>query len=263
MQQPQFALQTFTIRKFMTSPAAIEAGIARVGAMGLKAIELAYIKLRPAEIDAVERACKQHGVVVGSTQITFDFLNKHRDWVLQLHEQLGCTTTSVSVMPLPAIFGKPERLLRFAEQLDALGQYYRQHGLQLCYHHHDFELRHYGNQLGLDLLLQNTAPDNVGLVLDTYWTARGGRSPQDSIRDLGSRIKIVHLRDFAVRWKPFRLAPTDAALGCGNLDITRIVESCIASNVRYMAIEQATDTPFEQVAASVAHLKTLGFNTLF
>ena len=247
----------------MTSPAAIEAGIARVSGMGLKAIELAYIKLRPAEIDAVERACKKHGVVVGSTQITFDVLNKQRDWVLKLHEQLGCETTSVSVLPFPVIFGQRDRLLRFAEQLDALGDYYRQRGVQLCYHHHDFELRRYGDELGLDLLMQNTAVDNVALVLDTYWTARGGRSPQDAISNLGGRVKVVHLRDFALHWKYFRLTPSDAALGCGNLDFSRIVDCCVANDVQYMAIEQDTDKPFEEVAGSIAHLKHLGYETLF
>lgn len=247
----------------MRSPAAIEAGIARVSAMGLRAIELAYIKLRPDEIDAVERACKRYGVVVGSTQITFDYLDRQRDWVLKLHRQLDCAMTSVSVMPFTAICGKRDQLLRFAQRLDALGQYYRQHGLQLCYHHHDFELRHYGSQLGLDLLLQNTSPDNVALVLDTYWTARGGRSPQDTISDLAGRVKLVHLRDFKLRWKHFRLAPVDAALGSGNLDFSRIVDSCVANNVQYMAIEQATSKPFEQVEGSIAHLKHLGYGTLF
>ena len=263
MPPPRFALQTFTIRKFMTSPAAIEAGIARVSEMGLNAIELAYIKLRPEEINAVARAGKTHGVTVGSTQITFDFLSKQRDWVLRMHEQLGCTTTSVSVLPFPAIVGKRDRLLRFAEQLDALGRYYRERGLQLCHHHHDFELRDYGGECGLDLLLRNTAADNVGLVLDTYWTARGGRSPQDAIADHGGRVKVVHLRDFRLHWKYFQLTPVDAALGKGNLDFTRIVNSCIAHKVQYMAIEQATARPFEEVADSVAHLKGLGYDTLF
>lgn len=262
-QRPRFALQTFTVRKFLKSPAAIETCFARIAEMGLNAVELAYIRLKPDEINAVGRACKMHGITVGSTQITFDFLNKRRDWVLDFHQQLDCSISSVSVLPLRVIHGKREHLLRFAEQLDTLGQYYRERGLQLCFHHHDFEFRHYGNEIGLDLLLQNTSPENVGLELDTYWTARGGRAPQDMISDLNGRVKIVHLRDFKLRWKHFRLSPSDTALGCGNLDFNRIVKSCIDKNVYYMAIEQATDTPFEQVASSVAHLKHLGYETLF
>jgi sugar phosphate isomerase/epimerase len=259
----RFALQTFTIRKFLKTPAAIESGFARISELGLNAVELAYINLQADEIDAVERACKASNISVGSTQITFDFLDKNRDWVLKFHQQLNCKLTSVSVLPLRVIRGKRDSMLQFAERLDALGQYYRERGLQLCFHHHDFEFRHYGAEPGLDLLLANTSADNVGLELDTYWVARGGRSPQDMISDLNGRVKVVHLRDFRLRWKRFTLGPVDCELGQGNLDFRRIVDSCLQQGVEYMAIEQATSTPFESVATSVAHLKHLGYATHF
>lgn len=259
----KFALQTFTVRKHLKSAGAMESGFRRISESGLNAVELAYIKLGSEEINAVESACKTHGVAVGSTQITFDFLDKKRDWVLQFHQQLSCELTSVSVLPLRAIFGKREQLLRFAEQLEELGQYYRERGLQLCFHHHDFEFRRYGNDVGLDLLLNNTSPENVGLELDTYWAARGGKSPQQMIADLDGRVKVVHLRDFRLRRKLINLSPVDCALGEGNLDFRRIVDSCVDNKVRYMAIEQATDKPFEQVALSVSHLKELGYEALF
>jgi sugar phosphate isomerase/epimerase len=155
---------------------------------------------------------------VGSTQITFDFLDRKRDWVLKFHQQLDCRLTSVSVLPLRVIRGNRESMLRFAEQLDALGAYYRQRGLQSCFHHHDFEFRHYGSELGLELLLGNTDPENVAVEMDTYWVARGGQSSQDLIRKLDGRVKLVQLRDVCLRWKPLRLAPVDCELGQGNLD---------------------------------------------
>lgn len=259
----RFALQTFTVRKFLKSPAAIESGFARIRETGLGAVELAYVDLKPALIDAVERACKENDITVGSSQITFDFLDRKRDWVLQFHQQLDCGLTSVSVLPFRVIHGKRDHMLRFAEKLEALGAYYRDRGLQLCFHHHDYEFRHYGEDVGLDLLLANTSADNVGLELDTYWVARGGRSPQDMIRDQGGRVKVVHLRDFRSRWKRFELKPEDCELGSGNLDFRRIVDSCVESGVHYMAIEQATDTPFESVGQSVKHLRELGYGALF
>jgi sugar phosphate isomerase/epimerase len=259
----RIALQTFTVRKFLKSPTAIESGFARIREAGLQAVELAYIKLKPEEINAVERASKDHGITVGSSQITFDFLDRQRDWVLKLHEQLECKFTAVSVLPYRAIRGKREHLLQFAEKLEALGSYYQQRGLQLCFHHHDFEFRHYGDDVGLDLLLANTSPENVGLELDTYWVARGGRSPQDMIDDLQGRVKVVHLRDFQLLRRHFTLSAQDCALGQGNLDFRRIVDSCVANKVHYMAIEQATDEPFAEVARSVAHLKHLGYDALF
>lgn len=259
----RFALQTFTVRKYLKSPTAIESGFARIRETGLQAVELAYIKLKPDEMNAVERACSANGISVGSSQIKFDILDKQRDWILKFHEQLACRITAVSVLPFKVIRGKRDDMLRFAEQLEALGQFYKDQGVQLCFHHHDFEFRHYGDDVGLDLLLANTSPENVGLELDTYWVARGGRSPQDMIDKLDGRVKVVHLRDFRLQQTLFGISPTDAALGQGNLDFGRIVASCVSNKVNYMAIEQATDRPFEQIATSVEHLKNLGYQALF
>lgn len=259
----RFALQTFTVRKFLKSPADIESGFARIRKAGLGAIELAYIKLGQDEINAVERACKSNDIVVGSSQITFDYLDKKRDWVVRFHEQLDCRLASVSVLPFKVIRGGRDQLLGFAGQLEKLGAWYRERGVQLCFHHHDFEFRHYGDDVGLDLLLANTTPENVGLELDTYWAARGGRSPQDMIGDLAGRVKVVHLRDFRLRWKLLGLRPIDCEIGNGNLDFRRIVDRCCESGVRFMAIEQATAKPWESVDASVAHLRELGYGDLF
>ena len=257
------ALQTFTVRKFLKSPAAIESGFARIRKAGLGAIELAYIKLGQDEIDAVDRACKAHEIIVGSSQITFEYLDKKRDWVVRFHEQLDCRLASVSVLPFKVIRGGRDQLLGFAGQLEKLGAWYRERGVQLCFHHHDFEFRHYGDDVGLDLLLANTTPENVGLELDTYWAARGGRSPQDMIGDLAGRVKVVHLRDFRLRWKLLGLRPIDCEIGNGTLDIRRIVDRCCESGVRFMAIEQATAKPWESVDASVTHLRELGYGDLF
>ena len=117
----RFALQTFTVRKYLKSPQAIDDGVRRIRETGLQAIELAYVKLEAPEMDAMAVACNKYGVAVGSSQITFDFLDKRRDWVLKFHEQLGCERTAVSVLPTPAILGGRDRLLRFAEQLEARG----------------------------------------------------------------------------------------------------------------------------------------------
>jgi len=262
--QPKISLQTFTVRRYLKSPKAIERAFARIKETGINAVELAYTKLGKDEIEAVARASKEHDIDIGSSQITFDFLQKNRDWVLEFHLQhLGCEFTSVSVLPHKFVVGDESALLGFAEQLDELGAYFRERGLNLAFHHHDYEYRQYGEKVGLDLLMENTSSKNVDLVLDCYWTQRGGRSPQDMIRGMNGRIKVIHLRDYGVQRKLFDMQPTDLALGQGNLDINEIIQSCKDTDVRYMAIEQSTKAPFEQLQISVDYLKENGHGGLF
>lgn len=259
----RIALQTFTVRRYLQSPEAIEKGFARIAAMGIKAIELAYVPLKPTFIDAVDAARKRHGIEVGSSQITFAILSEQREQILQFLRQLDCKVTAVSVLPWRAIVGGRDQLLRFAHELDTLGDWYRERGVQLCYHHHDFEFRRYGEQIGLDLILGNTAPENVCLELDTYWVQRGGGSPEGLLDTLGDRVKVVHLRDYRLRRKWFELRPIDAELGQGNLNLAGIIKTCCANDVRYLAIEQATRHPYESVDRSVKHLHSLGLSHLF
>lgn len=260
---PQIGLQTFTIRRHLRSPAAIDGAFEHMAALGLRAVELAYVKLRPEYVDALELAGRRHGVAFRSSQVTFRFLDEQREWAIRLLAQLECPLTAVSVLPFRAIRGGRDALLRFAEQLEALGQWYRDHGVQLCFHHHDFEYRRYGDELGLDLILDNTSAANVALELDTYWTQRGGRSAHDVINDLEGRVKVVHLRDYRLRRRLLELLPHDAELGAGNLDIGRIVRASCDRQVALLAIEQATNSPWESVGSSVRHLRALGFGALF
>lgn len=259
---PRIGLQTFTVRRHLRSPTAIQESFARLAGMGITAVELAYVKLQPQYIDALAEAGQRHGIGFLSSQITFDFLDKQRDWVVRLHEQLGCTTTAVSVLPFGVVTGGRDRLLAFAEKLESLGQWYRERGIRLCFHHHDFEFRRYGDDIGLDVLLANTSEANLGLELDTYWAQRGGRAPHDLINDLGGRVRVVHLRDYTIRWKYFELLPKDAELGAGNLDLTRIIRACCDQQVSLLAIEQDTRTPFDSLQRSLDHVRALGFTAL-
>ena len=256
------ALQTFTIRRDLKSAAAIEQSFARLASLGLRAVELAYIRWQPDIVAAVAAASARHGIRVGSSQITFALLSKQRQQMLEYHEQLGCDTAAVSVLPFGAIVGGRERLLRFAGELDALGAWYRERGIRLCFHHHDFEFRRYGDRTGFDLLMEHTDPGNVALELDSYWAQRGGCDPAALVRRMAGRVRILHLRDYCLRRSLFGLRSSDAALGEGNLDIRNIVEACRETGVGYMAIEQATASPWDGLETSLAHLRGLGLGEL-
>ena len=260
---PKVAVQTFTVRKHLKTLEAIVQTFTKLHSMGVNAVELARIKWTPAEIDTVEKITKQLGMVVGSTQNTFDYLRKNFEWSVKLHKQLNCKNVVVSVLPMRCIFGNVNTLIDFAFELEKLGKAYRQQGFRLLFHHHHFEFKRYGEELGFDILMNNTSAENVGLVLDTYWLQRGGKTPHEFIEQYANRVEVVHLRDYKIQWKLLDLLPSDAELGNGNLDFNKIITSCIKANVSYMAIEQETKTPFESIEISVNHIKSLAFKELF
>ena len=105
-----------------------------------------------------------------------------------------------------------------------MGEVCRRHGLQLCYHHHDFELVKFDGVYGLDILLESSDPANVQLEADTYWLKFAGLDPAAYMRRWTGRLPLVHLKDMT-RTQP----PTFAEVGSGLLDWPAIFEAGAAA----------------------------------
>ncbi|MFC4769974.1 sugar phosphate isomerase/epimerase family protein [Effusibacillus consociatus] len=56
-----------------------------------------------------------------------------------------------------------------AESLNRIGEACKRAGIQLCYHHHDFECVRFDGEYALNLLLARTNPDFLMLEMDVYW----------------------------------------------------------------------------------------------
>lgn len=251
------SVQTFTIRKHIQSEEGIQKAFKWLNEHGVNAVELARIDFKPDTINYIARAAKEHNIDIGSTQITFDYLENNMSWVADLHHELGCRYASVSVLPLKYITGGPDKLPGFTDRLNDLGEKYREKAISLLYHHHHFEFRKYGERTGWEIITENTDPAKVGLVMDTYWLQRGGHSPQDMISRYAGRVKVVHLRDYKLKWKFFDLLPTDTELGNGNLDFRAILAACTEAGVDYLPIEQDSKKPFDSLQKSISYISGL------
>ena len=253
----KLGIQTFTIRKLIKSPGEITKAFKKLSEMGVESVELARIKFTKPEIEAVRAASLQYNIEIGSTQITFDYLEKNFDWVVEFHKTLECKYVCVSVLPTKYIIGNERKLREFTARLNQLGMKFRENGLFLLYHHHHFEFRKYGMLTGFEIIEESVDPNAVHFVLDTYWLQRAGLSPHDFIRERKGKVKVVHLRDHIIRWKGIELKSTDTELGEGSLDFKKIKAACEESGVEYYAIEQDTQTPMESLRTSLKYFKNL------
>ena len=74
-----------------------------------------------------------------------------------------------------------------------LGEYSKKLGVTVCFH------PHYGTcvltQSDIDYFAKNTNPEYVSFCIDTAHTVLGGMDPARLIKQLGSRIQYIHLKD--------------------------------------------------------------------
>jgi len=128
-----------------------------------------------------------------------------------------------------------EDWLRMARVMDELGARCREQGLRLSYHNHSFEFVKFDGTYALDLLYENSSPENLYAEIDTYWIQHGGEDPVAYIRKYAGRQIILHVKDMADDE-----ARSFAEIGNGILDWDAIHQAAQESGVQYYAVEQDT-----------------------
>lgn len=261
----QIALQTATVKKQMKKEDEIIATLHKLNKFGIKCIEVAGTKFTKEEGEIIAQTCRKLGIKIGSTQIPYKTILKDFDHIVALNQMWACDYIGVSGIPMKYLMKGEKGIHQFALQLDGLGERLHQKGLKLLYNHHMTEFVKYGSKTGLELLMEETNPIYVNMMMDTYWTQKGGRNPVDQIHQFHQRIKVINLRDLSLKAKVLskECAVNDAILGQGNLNIKSIIETAVSYKIPLLPIEQETKAPFEDVSKSIEYLKSIGFEGLF
>lgn len=128
-----------------------------------------------------------------------------------------------------------------------------QNGMRFTYHNHDLEIRRYADgTCGLDHLIQNTSPENVGFELDVYWVSKGGQDPVEYMKKHSSRIWQIHMKDMAGDG-------SITELGNGTVDLAKCIEAGLDTPAEWLIYEQdySERDPFESAVISLTHLRKL------
>ena len=158
--------------------------------------------------------------------------------------ELGATTVyTPSLTPLD--LADVAAIGRTAAYLDEVAALARRHGVTFGVHNHEHEMAEIDGQRAYRWLLARMDPAIVWQV-DCYWATTGGVAPAELIRELGGRVRAIHVKDGTGR----REDP-NVALGDGAIDIAGSLASAAAlSTVAWAIIE--FDSCLTDVMAAVA-----------
>ena len=133
-----------------------------------------------------------------------------------------------------------------ATEVNALADRLAAGGWDLQYHNHAHEYAALDEAWAFDRFLENTS---VGVELDVGWALAGGDDPAQRIRDLGDRVRQVHLKDVTTT-EPSGRAATDyndvefVAIGDGDVDVRACVDAAAAVDAEWLIYEHdAPDDP--------------------
>ncbi|MBU1143831.1 MAG: TIM barrel protein [Firmicutes bacterium] len=240
----KIGVQTYTIRKLAKKNLGF--ALDELLRVGVNKVELARLDLN----DELSLLLSKKKIEVLSIQMTANKLLKDVEQISSFAKQVHCNLVIVSRLSIPAILGGKSSLLKFSKKLNQLVDLYHQKGIQVAFHHHDFEFKKIGNETKLEILLKNTL-DELRIVSDTFWSKKSGYEPHEVIEMIGKRLIGIHLRDYMIQENGRSM---DTEVGSGLIDFNQVM--LVSNDASYAVIEQNTKHEIESIERSFNYLKS-------
>jgi len=253
----KIGLQTFTIRNDIQTPQEIENSLRFYSSKGIKKFELARINFFKEDLNVLLKLKHELGLEYTASQITLKKIIKKFDFLIEFSNALDIKYLEVSVIPFIYFLQKQNGIIELSQKLNELGRKTKERGINLLFHHHNYELIKYNDKLSLDILMNNTDSNLVNFVCDTYWLARSGYNPSSFIQSRIDRVKGLHLRDNKFYYSFGKFNYTDTTIGDGTIDFESILNLDKLGNIDFYSIEQDTQNPREDILRSYSYLNEL------
>lgn len=145
---------------------------------------------------------------------------------------------------------------KVAEDLNNLGEMCNKNNIRLAMHNHDKEfVPVQGFEWGYEVILNDTDPAKVVMMLDLYWITKGGGDPIRLLKSYPDRFELFHVKDMDNTPGKSFTCP-----GYGIIEFKKIFAQAKKTNIKYYIVEvDETDNPMNCVQDSIVYLKKLRY----
>lgn len=237
------ALQLFTVRGSMKK--SIKETLTAVKEMGYDGIEVCgdgSYGMEPADFKSL---CDELGLRIISAHVGTGDIIDDTEKTLDKYKTLG-----VSYIAICAFWGDYKYgMSGYAEmikRLDKSAAYFKENGIQILYHNHEWEFLKEDGEYHLDRIIADVSDDNLLPELDVCWCAVGHGDPVDYMKRYNGRCPVVHLKDFYTkgdynyerngfkRAEDLELRP----VGYGRVDMNAVLDTSLEIGAKWVVVEQ-------------------------
>ncbi|MGA3028417.1 MAG: sugar phosphate isomerase/epimerase [Bryobacteraceae bacterium] len=263
----QLGAQLYTVREILTrSP---DATLKRIEDIGYSEVEA-----NRADLAGIAPICRKYGLKIPSSHLETGLVTGKREewnvpaaltWEAAVDEAKSYGAEYV-VIPYvrPDERASLDDWLAFCDKLNHAGETAGKAGAPLCYHNHAFEFAGQPGQRRMDILLERTDPNLVGLEVDVFWVAAAGQDAVEFLQKNAPRVRMIHLKDKAkgmrVLYDEAKARPSDfKEVGNGSLDFPAILRAAEKAGAAHYFVEQdhTPHDPVESLRVSYRHLRAL------
>jgi len=250
-------LELYSVRKELDRD--VPGALATVRRMGFTEVEVAMLHGLSAEGFAA--ALKMAGLKATSMAAGYEDLQAKVDLVKERAEAFSAKWVMLAWIPHSGDF-TVEIAKRVAREMNEWGESLAKSGMRLAYHPHGYEFRPQAEGTAFDMLLKETNPKTVFFEVDTFWAEVAGQNCAELIARLGSRVRVLHLKDLRKGAKTgvFTGAAADedsVALGDGMIDWRAVLSAARKAGVEQYFIEDESPAWEKQVPRSLEFLAKL------
>ena len=223
------------------------------------------------DADELCALCKELGLTIISAHVGAGEIAHETETTLELYKKLGA-----SYVTIPALWGdyamdgeKHGEMIALLKEKSPL---YKENGIQICYHNHEWEFKRENGEFLLDRFLNSFENGEVLPQIDTCWAAVGCGDALGYVKKYSGKCPTLHIKDFYCNGsyipapdhtgegKPegFELRP----IGYGRQDMPAIIDLAKEIGTKWLIVEQDAPSlgkdPLECARLSRQWLKDIG-----
>jgi sugar phosphate isomerase/epimerase len=194
-----------------------------------KLADIGYVGVEPfggLDHQAVAKLCREYGLTATSAHLGMPIDANNRA-ALEAAEAYGIKRIIIPWVS-PKRFQSVDSIRQVADDLNKTAQFISQHGYELGYHNHWFEVEQVEGRPAYQILMETLDP-GIFFEVDTYWVKVGGLDPVAVVREMGNRAPLLHIKD-----GPGNREQAMLAVGDGVMDVPGIIG---ASNADAFIVE--------------------------
>ena len=237
-----YSLQLYTLRDAIQQD--LPGTIRKVAEIGFTQVEPYNFVATARELGA---ALKENGLTAPSGHAPL--LSADQDEIFAAAKDLGIATVIDPYLPAEH-WQHAEDIQATAAKLNAAAKKGAGYGIRVGYHNHAWELESsIEGRPALEYFADLLDPELV-LEVDTYWVAVGGQDPVALLERLGSRVKLIHIKDGPLTTDNKAQLPA----GQGKVAVLDVIASAKSLEVGVVEFDDYSGDIFEGIAESLAFL---------
>lgn len=249
-------LQLYSVRKQAQADLAVV--LAKLKQIGYEEVET-YWNLYSHPAPELRRMIADAGLRVPSGHFDYEKVESSFDYA----HQLGLAYTVCPMLPTNMQASSLDDFKRAAEKFNHWGETAKKAGLRFAFHNHNYEFKKFGDTTGYQTLIAGTDPKLVWFEMDCYWVTQAGLNPVEMLNSLGSRIRMLHIKDrlpgVSVSQTLDKAAEHFTEVGTGTLNFRAIAAAARSAGVEHYFVEQdeISKPVYESLATSFQNAKKL------